>query len=200
MPMRTGSPGNSRRSPGLTRGELIGLWEKAHGRPPPKGLSRRLLEYSAAYRVQAKAFGGLKPMVRRKLRAGAASRKRTSKSTLREWNPIALVELSIHSLRRGCFASNRASGALTNPALFIPTFSGESTRLPRRPVSPTSKRCGDRFLKGSLYIELERGHREVPGAGSLPMGGTRRSDTHAPATEQCQIKSELIQSYPAVSR
>ena len=44
--------------PGLTRGELIGLWEKAHGRPPPKGLSRRLLGYSAAYRVQAKAFGG----------------------------------------------------------------------------------------------------------------------------------------------
>ena len=67
--------------PGLTRGELIGLWEKAHGRPPPKGLSRRLLEYSAAYQVQVKAFGGLKPMVRRKLRAGAASRKRTSKST-----------------------------------------------------------------------------------------------------------------------
>ena len=30
--------------PGLTRGELIGLWEKAHGRPPPKGLSRRLLD------------------------------------------------------------------------------------------------------------------------------------------------------------
>ena len=67
--------------PGLTRGELIGLWEKAHGRPPPKGLSRRLLEYSAAYRVQVKAFGGLKPMVRRKLRAGAASGERTSKST-----------------------------------------------------------------------------------------------------------------------
>ena len=67
--------------PGLTRGELIGLWEKAHGRPPPKGLSRRLLEYSAAYRVQVKAFGGLKPMVRRKLRARAASGERTSKST-----------------------------------------------------------------------------------------------------------------------
>ena len=67
--------------PGLTRGELIGLWEKAHGRPPPKGLSRRLLEYGAAYRVQVKAFGGLKPMVRRKLRAGAVSGERTSKST-----------------------------------------------------------------------------------------------------------------------
>ena len=67
--------------PGLTRGELIGLWEKAHGRPPPKGLSRRLLEYSAAYQVQVKAFGGLKPMVRRKLRARAASGERTSKST-----------------------------------------------------------------------------------------------------------------------
>ena len=46
--------------PGLSRAELIERWEKTHGRPPPKGVSRRLLEYSAAYQVQVKAFGGLK--------------------------------------------------------------------------------------------------------------------------------------------
>ncbi len=36
-------------------------------RPPPKGLSRRLLEYAAAYQVQSRAYGGLRPSVRRKL-------------------------------------------------------------------------------------------------------------------------------------
>ena len=82
--------------PGLTRGELIGLWEKAHGRPPPKGLSRRLLEYSAAYRVQVKASGGLKPMVRRKLRAGAASRRRMSIVSPSEADPEGREEGGSH--------------------------------------------------------------------------------------------------------
>jgi len=58
--------------PGLSRAELIERWEKTHGRPPPKGVSRRLLEYSAAYQVQVKAFGGLKPTIRRKLRSWMA--------------------------------------------------------------------------------------------------------------------------------
>ena len=52
----------------LSRTESIARWVSAHGRPPPKGLSRRLLEYSAAYRLQVKAFGGLKPNARRRLR------------------------------------------------------------------------------------------------------------------------------------
>ena len=51
----------------LTRGQLIEGWKTAHRRPPPKGISRRLLEYSAAYQLQVKTFGGLKPAVRRKL-------------------------------------------------------------------------------------------------------------------------------------
>ena len=38
------------------------------GRSPPRGISRRLLEYFAAYDLQSKAFGGLRPTVRRKLR------------------------------------------------------------------------------------------------------------------------------------
>lgn len=54
--------------PGLSRGELVAGWEKVHGQPPPKGISRRLLEYSAAYQIQVRALGGLKPAVRRRLR------------------------------------------------------------------------------------------------------------------------------------
>tara|TARA_R110001592_G_scaffold197769_2_gene445781 strand:- start:297 stop:743 length:447 start_codon:yes stop_codon:yes gene_type:complete len=54
--------------PDLSRAELVAGWEKAHGQPPPKGISRRLLEYSAAYQIQVKVFGGLKSAVRRRLR------------------------------------------------------------------------------------------------------------------------------------
>lgn len=55
--------------PGLARDELVTRWEAAYGRLPPKGVSRRLLEYSAAYQVQANAKGSLKPALRRKLRS-----------------------------------------------------------------------------------------------------------------------------------
>jgi len=51
----------------LSRSELIARWMKVYGRRPPKGISRRLLEYSAAYSIQVKALGGLKLSVRRKL-------------------------------------------------------------------------------------------------------------------------------------
>ena len=117
--------------PGLARGELIGLWEQAHGRPPPKGLSRRLLEYSAAYQMQVKAFGGLKPMVRRKLRARAASRKRTSKSTpapcrsralspgtrlVREWHG---VPHTVEVLEKGFFYDGKTYRSLSRIAHVI---------------------------------------------------------------------------------
>jgi len=80
---------------------MIESWEDSHRRPPPKGISRRLLEYSAAYQLQVKAFGGLKPTVRRKLlktagRSGKSApapivpKKSDLLSTgtrlLREWN------------------------------------------------------------------------------------------------------------------
>ena len=80
-----------------SRGELIDHWNTAYGRPPPKGISRRLLERAAAYEMQVKVFGGLKPRVRRQLHAcvGDDQQKRptTSSPTLspgtrliREWN------------------------------------------------------------------------------------------------------------------
>ena len=50
-----------------SREDLVDHWNIAYGRPPPKGLSRRLLERAAAYEMQAAAYGGLKPRVRRLL-------------------------------------------------------------------------------------------------------------------------------------
>jgi len=51
-----------------SREALIKDWKRTHKQFPPKGISRRLLEFSAAYHLQVKAFGGLKPTERRKLR------------------------------------------------------------------------------------------------------------------------------------
>jgi hypothetical protein len=46
---------------------LRAAWVGLFGRPPPKGISRRLLEHAAAYAAQANVYGNLKPSVRRKL-------------------------------------------------------------------------------------------------------------------------------------
>jgi hypothetical protein len=46
---------------------LRAAWAGLFGRPAPKSISRRLLEHAAAYALQAKVHGNLKPAVRRKL-------------------------------------------------------------------------------------------------------------------------------------
>jgi hypothetical protein len=53
----------------LCREELIRAWIKTYRQPPPRTISRRVLELSAAYALQAKAFGGLKPHLRKALAA-----------------------------------------------------------------------------------------------------------------------------------
>ena len=57
--------------PELSRAALVERWAAAYGRPPPKGISRRLLEYAAAWHLQSQAFGGLEPAVRRRLQRHA---------------------------------------------------------------------------------------------------------------------------------
>lgn len=51
----------------MSRDELAVLWQRRWRRPPPKGLSRRLLEYNAAWLIQAEAQGGLTAVTRRRL-------------------------------------------------------------------------------------------------------------------------------------
>ena len=65
----------------LPREELIQCWIKAHRRPPPKGISRRLLELSAAYAVHTRAFGGLKPASSKALAAALDQRSNPPVST-----------------------------------------------------------------------------------------------------------------------
>ena len=53
--------------PELDMEALRATWAHIYGRPPPKFMSRRLLELAAAYDAQAQVYGGLKPATRRKL-------------------------------------------------------------------------------------------------------------------------------------
>ena len=53
--------------PKLPDSQLTKEWAALFGRPPPRRLSRRLLELAAAYQAQAMVYGGLRQSTRRKL-------------------------------------------------------------------------------------------------------------------------------------
>ena len=69
---------------------LAAAWVGFFGRPPPKGLSRRLLHYAAAYQAQAKLYGGLTPATRRQLLQAARMRPGSADGTPRGKRPGAL--------------------------------------------------------------------------------------------------------------
>ena len=80
----------------LPRAALVESWTEAHGHPPPRGCKRGLLERDHAWRLQARAHGGLKSATRKALLAiashGAAAAKdirpRVAPGTrlVREWH------------------------------------------------------------------------------------------------------------------
>jgi hypothetical protein len=77
--------------PDLSRAALAERWVKIYGRPPPKCLGRRLLEYAAAYDLQSQEDGGLKPEARRKLRQLARPGRDAARQTSRPAKAKALA-------------------------------------------------------------------------------------------------------------
>jgi hypothetical protein len=75
----------------LDTAALHAAWAALFGRPPPKGLSRRLLEYAASYHAQAKIHGGLMPAVRRRLLQAAGRQPGSADGALRRKRPGALT-------------------------------------------------------------------------------------------------------------
>ncbi len=65
-------------------------WASLFGRPPPKGIGRRLLELAAAYQAQEKIHGGLKIPVRRKLLRAARTKLKVGGEPLARSRPTAL--------------------------------------------------------------------------------------------------------------
>lgn len=59
----------------LTREQLVVFWQRRWRRPPPKGISRRLLECNAAWLLQAEGQGGVGAATRRRLNELAEARE-----------------------------------------------------------------------------------------------------------------------------
>ncbi len=80
----------------LGRESLIARWRATYGAPPPRKLSRALIEKALAYEIQCRAFGGLSGAAKRALRAAATTKgKSTGPRSLnpgarlvREWNGV----------------------------------------------------------------------------------------------------------------
>jgi len=50
-----------------SRAELVNAWVSDHGTEPPKGISTRLLRFSAAYNEQARELGDVRPSDQKRL-------------------------------------------------------------------------------------------------------------------------------------
>ena len=84
--------------PDLPRDELKKRWTELYGTPCPPKMSRKILRYAIAYRLQEKVYGGLDKKTRRLLEKAAAklaagkpvvpegSKIRPGTRLLREWH------------------------------------------------------------------------------------------------------------------
>jgi hypothetical protein len=80
----------------LERESLVARWRSQYRKPPPRKLSRAVLEKALAYEIQCSAFGGLSSATKRALRAAASSKGTSTVARavslgarlVREWNEI----------------------------------------------------------------------------------------------------------------
>jgi len=92
QPLQSGEPnGLLSNIANLSRAELLERWELDWGSQPPKYISRRLLELSAAWHLQCRALGGPDREVRRLLQGSRNDRPgrqaiKPGTRLVREWN------------------------------------------------------------------------------------------------------------------
>ena len=80
----------------LDRVNLVARWRAAYGVPPPRKLSRAMLEKALAYEIQCRAFGGLSTATKRALRMVASTKGKSTgmrpvssgARLVREWNGV----------------------------------------------------------------------------------------------------------------
>lgn len=114
----------------LSREALVERWTSAYGRPPPKGISRRLLERSAAYHLQLEIIGDFPANLRHRLarldrgaRTGTPADRKRPAATLspgtrlvREWNGRTH---SVEVTESGFLWNGRSWGSLSAVATAI---------------------------------------------------------------------------------
>jgi len=80
--------------PNIDRASLIARWQELYGTPPPVSFSHRFLVKGIAYRLQEKAFGGLKPSTKKLFKKSEPERNvsvpaitvKSGTKLLREWH------------------------------------------------------------------------------------------------------------------
>ena len=85
----------------LTREQLVVFWQRRWRRPAPKGISRRLLEYNAAWLLQAEGQGGVGAATRRRLNELAESGEDDSGANDIARKPVSRPKVSRRPLRPG---------------------------------------------------------------------------------------------------
>ncbi|MEM7461497.1 MAG: DUF2924 domain-containing protein [Pseudomonadota bacterium] len=87
----------------LSRSELVTRWHRIYRCPPPKGVKRALLERAIAWHVQARHFGGLSPVIKRRLRevAGGGSTDRLARTNSQTTGARSRFSISPSSLAPG---------------------------------------------------------------------------------------------------
>jgi hypothetical protein len=113
--------------PNMERAALQCLWQELFGKAPHPKLRRQLLVPILAYRVQERAFGGLKPATRYYLRKLALRLENRSKSSsprrikpgtklVREWHNVTYV---VMVAEHGYIYDKREYGSLSEIASLI---------------------------------------------------------------------------------
>jgi hypothetical protein len=84
--------------PSFSRQQLLDLWLKLYGRAAPPGIRRELMVPFLAYRMQEKAYGGLKPATRAQLLRIARALENATSTT--EWLSKPKVKPGTRILRQ----------------------------------------------------------------------------------------------------
>jgi hypothetical protein len=120
--MRANVTGQIAKLPTLSRQQLLDLWQKLCRRAAPNGMRRERMIPFLAYRIQERAYGGLKPSTLSHLRRISRSLERSKSSTelilrprakagtrmVRHWRGEAhevVVTQSGYEYRRGSYRS-----------------------------------------------------------------------------------------------
>ena len=129
----------------LSRKQLAGLWEKAHGHLPPKGIRQELLLRSATWHLQAKRLGGLRPDTRRLLKAAMADAEK------------ALLTRNSNVLPKGqdVMCGNHLEGEKV--IVGVAVEGAASKRLRRGSVSPGTRLVRDWNGKTHIVDVIEEG-------------------------------------------
>jgi hypothetical protein len=199
-----------------SRAGLILVWTEAYGRPPPKGLSRRLLEYAAAYHIQAKEFGGLSPATKRKLYrlADAAKEGRAAKALkpklgtgsrlFREWGGRTHAVEVMGSGFRYDGATYRSlseiARKITGTRWSGPRFFGTSPRNSVAPSIPASRPTRGSSRISIRWMPSERPAKPTSSASAMRVGGPSQTSSMTVGTRADRWIALLSPGYWTWSR